>query len=179
MLNFRYGSLTRISLREHWPWFVSMIFLFSALGVSIFLLPEIRTKNQKIERQITAQFSQLTTPQEILASNNANNLPSHLASFNRINVIATDFQELAKTNGLVVPDISFQPETEVNKSEIGHVNVTGHLKGSYPSLKKFLADLTVIHEGLTINSLSVQRNHASDTINEIELHMTFYYRKSP
>ena len=178
MLNFQSFQLRNFSIYKHWPWLLVMPMSILGLCLALVLLPTLKIENKNIEGKVASQVAALLEVQSNQPINRSSNVVASLANFDRIAVIVSDMQEIARSNGLTLPDATYQPETNKVKSEISRVSITTHVKGSYPAIKKFIAELMASHEGLALTSVSIQRTRSTDLINETELHLTFYYRKA-
>ena len=169
--------LFKLPWRLSWMGLLGIVMLFLTTGVRLFVLSELIENNNALEIQITKQHALLKTLTGHVKNENTSDLPAHLAKFERLATIVGDLQSQAQMNGLTLSDVTYQPDHHPNKAEIGNVTILAHFKGSYGGLKKCLSTILVAHEGFGLNSISIQRNRASDVINEMEGRMTFYYRQ--
>lgn len=160
---------------RHWPWLAGVaVLLFSfAFGLSQF--SSMHTQNAELGRKIRALNEKIRTP-----GTNADqsfNLRSHLADRGRLAIVTNDLQDAATQNGLTLTNATYQPQDAYGMTDIGKMDIGVNLKGTYPALKKMLAALLNAHDGLALDSISIQRAKSTDASMDIEAHFSFYYRK--
>lgn len=73
----------------------------------------------------------------------------------------------------------FKPYDISAEKKIGRVEISAHLKGSYVALKKTMSELLAAHAGLALEAISVHRERTAETAMDIDLRLTFFYRKHP
>lgn len=113
-----------------------------------------------------------------MTSDNASpNLSAQLAPFTRFGAVADDLQALSAQNGLVLSEATFQPVSTMVNTDIGRMEIVGRLKGGYPAFKKTVAALLATHDGLALESLSILRGRSTDTVMDIDVRFSYFYRK--
>ncbi|NHQ90507.1 hypothetical protein [Janthinobacterium lividum] len=166
------------SASQHWPWLAAGAVLCCSVWLAFFELPTQRTDNKTsavkvrtLEAQLRAQAADAVTAQQ--------NLAAELAGFDSLSLMTADLQSLATQNGLLMSDASFKPATDSQAAAgIGRVEVNTRIKGAYLPLKKTLATMLATHGGLALDSLSLRRARASDSVMDIDVRFTYFYRKS-
>jgi Tfp pilus assembly protein PilO len=164
------------SARLHWPWVAGFALSGFAAAVSVGELPGLRLQAGALDRQAASLQAQLRTPIAAGRSGQGPNLRAQLATLDRLSVVTSDLQALASTNGLELLDANYKPVGETANAQIGRIDINARLKGSYPALKKAIDSLLALHEGLALESMSVRRQRATDTVVEVELRFTYFYR---
>jgi hypothetical protein len=164
------------SARLHWPWVAGLALLGFAAAVNLGQLPGLRLQTKALERQAASLQAQLRAPIPARPGEQAPNLRAQLATLERLSVVTSDLQALASTNRLELLDANYKPIGETANAQIGRIEINARLKGTYPALKKAIDSLLALHEGLAMESMSVRRQRATDTVVDVELRFTYFYR---
>lgn len=162
----------------YWPWLAGLTLLCFSVVISFTQLPTNQLKNTTLKRQIQALEAQLRAPLIPGAIGKPQELLAHLETSDTLPALANDLQALAGQNGLMLSDAMYKPLNEVAKSDIGRIEINVHLKGSYLPLKKMIAAMLILHEGLALESLSMRRNRSTEAAMEMDVRFTFFYRVS-
>ncbi len=165
-------------LRTYWSWFLGAGVLCFTAVLAFYALPAIQTQNDVLERQIRS----LQRQQRALAAASPLRQPqdfdAHLGAFGSLPALVNDLQAQAVKYKLILSDATYKPIDGAAGTDLGRMEIGVHLKGTYVPLKKMLAALFKLHEGLALQSLSVQRTRSTDSILDIDLRFNFFYRKS-
>lgn len=177
-----YDHLRKLSNRSgqlaphHWLW-IAFAVLSCYVSVIIFLfIPSSRVKNKELEQHIQKLKMNLSQIDLSDHPDQLNPVRSKLATFNRLSAVVNDFTNLALENDLQLIDMNFQPVDDAISKEIFRLEITVHLKGGYASVKKIIAGLLAEHDGLALESISIERSNPTDLISNVKLGFIFYYR---
>lgn len=176
MLAINSTSRLRFSVRLHWPWIAGCILLAWAAALSMGDIPALRREERALERELQALQAQLRTPVVATTSGQSQDLRTALATLANLDIVTADMQTLASKHGVDLGEASYTHAGDTAGGRIGRVAIHARLKGAYPSMKKTLAELLALHQGLALESVSLRRNRAADAVLEIELRFTFFYR---
>lgn len=167
----------RFSARHHWPWPAAALALCAATWLAVSELPTQRADNQAVASKVRALETQLRTQAAVTAAL-PQNLAAQLAGFDSLSLVTADLQSLAAQNGLQMSDATFKPGADgQGDARIGRIEVGARARGGYLPLKKTLATLMATHPGLALESLSLRRARAGDSVADIDVRLTYFYRK--
>lgn len=167
----------QLALR-HWPSVAFAALLCYLSVITLIFIPNARIQNKEVEQnfqQLKMNLSQIELSDH---PDQLNPVRRKLASFNRLSAVATDLDKLALENDLRVTEVSCQPVEDAISKEIFRLQITVHLKGGYVAVKKIIAGLLAEHDGLALESISMERSNPTDLTSNVELGFVFYYRKS-
>ena len=99
------------------------------------------------------------------------------SGFENVSTLLTDLQTTSSRTGLVVLDATSRPMETKEKTLFGQVQISTRMKGNYKDIKNVISKLLATHEGLSLDGLSFRRARAADPLLDVEVRMTFYYKK--
>ena len=102
-----------------------------------------------------------------------------LASSKILSTVTADMQALAQQSGLIVSDVNYKPIERVITSNLSRVDISTKFRGTYTSLKKFIAVMLSTYDNLVLESISIRRDRSMDLMLDIGLHWTLFCRKQP
>lgn len=167
----------RFSARHHWPWPAAVLALCAATWLAVNELPAQRADNRAAASKVRALETQLRTQATISAAL-PQNLAEQLEDFDSLSLVTADLQSLAVQNGLQMSEATFKPDADgQGDARIGRIEVGARARGGYLPLKKTLATMMATHPGLALESLSLRRARAGDSVADIDVRLTYFYRK--
>lgn len=169
----------RFSFQLHWPWLASLalsLFVFTTLQIE---LPELQRNNVVLTKQIESVRMLMNRPiSPSTSSEKSSRLITALPKFSQLSNLTNDLHLIAEKNAVILSNASYKPLDEGNKLGIKKIEITIHAKGSYFGVKNTIGTLFSLHDGLTLESINLQRARSTDSVEDIELRLGFYYRSS-
>jgi hypothetical protein len=177
MMQFKELTRWRFSWRLHWPWLAAAMVLAAAAWLASVELPAQRAASKMAADRVQVLEAQLRT-QTTAATALPQDMAAQLAGFDSLSLVTADLQSLSVQNGLQMSDATFKPGADgQGDARIGRIEVGARAKGGYLLLKKTLATLMATHPGLALESLSLRRARAGDSVADIDVRLTYFYRK--
>lgn len=172
-------SIRSFSVADYSLWLVGLALLCITARISIVELPEMRLRNgqfglhiQSLSSDVNALIQPATVVSQVLPDWYA-----QLAGRERIFVILADLQAKANKSAVVLSNANYKLQDVEWVETMGRSEISVNLKGAYIPLKKMLADLLATHDGLALEFVSLHRTRSTDSIMDIEVHFSFFYRK--
>jgi len=160
----------------HWPWLVSLALLCLVVEMMAVELPAMQTKREAIRTHEINLKEQLTQVSQVSALQQSDHLSSQLPTFERLSIVTHDLHTLAQENGLILSDATYTTVGGPETFDIRKIDIDVRLKGTYLPLNKMLGTLLASHDGLSLESISIRRTRAIDTVSEIEVQLALYFR---
>lgn len=164
-------------LLSRWPWLAGTALFCIVFSVSLVERSTQRTLAAQADGQLTAltKREHLRVP-SLQSAAPAPNIIGRLEQPERLSAVAQDLKVLALQHGLVLLDAHYKPRDIVD-AQMGRVDLSVRMTGSYVPFKKTLAALLEAHHSLALESLTLRRSASTDAVLEVDLKFIFYYRK--
>lgn len=100
---------------------------------------------------------------------------AHFPSQAVLKSIVLDMNRLADEGALTATQNSYRYVTKPPLLELGQVEITGPVQGSYPQVKRYVQTLLNRYPTLGLQEITMQRSKVSDPNVTVDLRWVFYY----
>ena len=90
--------------------------------------------------------------------------------------IGADLPAFAKQNELLLQDVTYLPMPAATDAAGKQVQISVRMKGGYLQVKRLTQQLLAAYESLSLESMSLRRNRATDTVLDVEMQLSLFYR---
>jgi len=156
---------------------VTLLLLSTVLVLHFLVLPRVQVQSERLEGRLQKLVSTKASQATKQGLEPQKNIFGELDSFNALSAISGDLQSLAGKNGIALSEASFKPLTDLADGQVGRVEISAHLRGAYPPLKKTIGEMLASYQSLSLTSISVARVRSTDSATEADLRFVFYFRK--
>jgi hypothetical protein len=128
-----------------------------------------------LEARLSGQLRQ--APAAVPRSSPEAALLPALATASAINRLNDDLHAQAASHQLTVT-AAITGERQQLTAQLGRVDVTVKLRGTYSQFKDMLGMLLAAHNGLAVQQMTIRHLRPADPVVDVDLQMSYFYRNS-
>lgn len=169
-----------------WPGIATVIFLVVATAANILLLTPLATELSSLKNAVLHAQKNSTLQKTRIFTSNQNVLPpaAQLASFYQFfplpDTLTDGIEKIS--HAAMAQDIVWERGdyqlTAVSNSNLLRYRIALPLKGSYPYIRKFVADVLTALPHAALESIVFQRKQINDPLLDVQLTLSLYVRKT-
>lgn len=168
-------TFPRHSLLLLWPWLLGACMLVMASFMIFWIRPEMLAENARLDRQLQQLQLRVAAPFEETRNDTG---WTSLAPPAKLSRLTADLAALSSQHGIVLVESTNQTAAPIAGIDLRKTEMSVRLKGAYLPLKKVVSAMLNAHPGLALESVTLQRNLATDTVLDLNIRLAIYHTKA-